>query len=133
MEKLKKLLKTKYTLEIAISFVMFVIAIYFHNFIEIIIYILYFLIFLELTRTVITFITEHRVIVRYLVDAAIIFILREFIINVVKINIQEFENWDQMFNNHVVINVMLLSYVLLFMFLLRFLANKTMMKGMPKL
>ncbi|CAA6806933.1 MAG: Unknown protein [uncultured Campylobacterales bacterium] len=124
----KSLLKDKYSVELVLSILAFIVAIYLDKVIEVVIYALYFLIFLELTRAILTFIREQRVIVRYLVDALIIFVLREFIINVVKINTQDLQHISDILKNSVGINTILLGGVLLFMFFVRYLSNNTMMK-----
>jgi len=60
--------------------------------IEIIIYALYFMIFLEIVRVLIGFIFDNRVKLRALIDIFIILALREFIVNVVKINKEDFNS-----------------------------------------
>ncbi len=91
---------------------------------------LYFIIFLEIVRAVANYIREQRVIISLLVDAFIILTLREFIVNVVKINDVSFANFDEVINNSININLMILSGVIVFLFLVRFLAVKTSQRNL---
>lgn len=71
-------------LELVIAISLFLSAFYFDP-IQVILKMLYFLIVLEITRMVVEYIksADHRVKIRYLVDASIIAVLREVIIFIV--------------------------------------------------
>jgi uncharacterized membrane protein (DUF373 family) len=108
-----------------IAVVLFTVAALTHTIVEFIIYMLYFIIFLEITRAVTSFIREQRVKIYLLIDASIVLTLREFIVNVVKINQIEASSATSYFSDHVNFNVLMFSGVLLFLFLIRYLAKKT--------
>ena len=108
-----------------IALILFTIAAMTDTIVEFIIYMLYFIIFLEITRAVTSFIREQRVKIYLLIDAFIVLVLREFIVNVVKINNIEATTASSFFSNVVNFNVLMFSGVLLFLFLLRYLAKKT--------
>jgi len=125
MKRSFDLLKNKFSLEMWIAVILFSIAAITNTIVEFIIYMLYFIIFLEITRAVTSFIREQRVKIFLLIDAFIILTLREFIVNVVKINNIEASTASTFFSNVVNFNVLMFSGVLLFLFLLRYLAKKT--------
>ena len=76
----------KLYIELSITAVLFVIALALDKLMDFIIYMLYFVIFLEIVRAVVNYVREQRVSMTLLVDAFIILALREFIVNVVKVN-----------------------------------------------
>ncbi|MEA2029149.1 MAG: hypothetical protein U9N49_09250 [Campylobacterota bacterium] len=125
MKRSINLLKNQFSLEMWIAVILFTIAALTNTIVEFIIYMLYFIIFLEITRAVTSFIREQRVKIFLLIDAFIILTLREFIVNVVKINNIEASTASSFFSNVVNFNVLMFSGVLLFLFLLRYLAKKT--------
>ena len=74
-----------------------------------------FIIFLEIVRAVVNYVREQRVTMSLLVDAFIILALREFIVNVVKINKEELNNIDALFSNAINYNLLiLLGFLFLF-------------------
>ena len=79
----------KLYIELSITSVLFLIALSLDKLMDFIIYMLYFIIFLEIVRAVVNYVREQRVALSLLVDAFIILALREFIVNVVKINKEE--------------------------------------------
>lgn len=121
----KNLLKNNFQLEVAIASVLFIIAIILGMIVDFIIYALYFMIFLEIVRALIGFIYENRVKLRILIDIFIILALREFIVNVVKINNENFTSIFDVFSSSTNFHVMIFSGVLVFLFGLRFLARVT--------
>jgi len=125
MKRSINLLQNQFSLEMWIAVILFTIATITHSIVEFIIYMLYFIIFLEITRAVISFVREQRVKIYLLIDAFIILVLREFIVNVVKINQIQAENVKAFFFDTVNFNILMFSGVLLFLFLLRYLAKKT--------
>lgn len=70
------------SLEVTLALIIFIFALFVSNPIAVIIDILYFIIILEVIRTVVEYVrsAEHRVKIRYLVDATIVATLREIII-----------------------------------------------------
>lgn len=125
MEKIKKYFKNNHTLEIGISIILFGIAVYLDRLMDFIIYMLYFIIFLEIIRAVISYVVDHTVDIRFLVDAFIILTLREFIVNIVKINKEDIYSINDLINNSINMNLMVLSGAILFLFLVRYLSIKT--------
>jgi uncharacterized membrane protein (DUF373 family) len=119
------LLTNHFSLEMWIAVILFTVATLTHTIVEFIIHMLYFIIFLEITRAVTSFVREQRVKIYLLIDAFIVLVLREFIVNVVKINQIEANNAHAFFTDAVNFNVLMFSGVLLFLFLIRFLAKKT--------
>jgi uncharacterized membrane protein (DUF373 family) len=113
-----------------IAAVLFLVALFFNMLMEFIIYMLYFIIFLEITRAVIDYIREQRVVLTTLVDAFIILGLRELIVNVVKINNEKLDSMDAVFANSLNWNILLISGVILFLLLVRYLSVKTTEKYM---
>ena len=124
-EKLKDIFYNKFYLEISIAILLFILAVAFFSIVEIIIYLLYFVILLEIVRAVIGFLREQRVRIWILVDASIVLTLRELIVNVVKVNKENLTNITDIFSNHTTINIFIFGVVLLFLFVLRFLAMHT--------
>ena len=90
--------------------------------VTIIIYLLYFIIMLEIVRAVMSFLREQRVQIRILIDAFIILTLREFIVNVVKINKEEINSLSDLLANSTNFHILVFTGVLLFLFILRWLA-----------
>ena len=89
---------------------------------DFIIYMLYFIIFLEIVRAVVNYIREQRVTLSLLVDAFIILALREFIVNVVKVNKEELTTIEAIFSSAVNYNLLILSGVILFLLVVRYLS-----------
>ncbi|GGD35642.1 hypothetical protein GCM10012288_06940 [Malaciobacter pacificus] len=117
--------KDKFYIEMTIASVLFLIALATNMLMEFIIYMLYFIIFLEIVRAVVNYIREQRVTMSLLVDAFIILALREFIVNVVKINVEELNSIEAIFESAVNYNLMILSGVILFLLLVRYLSVKS--------
>jgi len=122
MRKLKEFFYSKFYIELILASILFIVAISTSSMIEIIIGLLYFIIMLEIVRAVMSFLREKRIKIRILIDAFIILALREFIVNVVKINKENFSNIEAVFSSSVNFHIMIFSGVLLFLFLLRWLA-----------
>ncbi len=127
---IQKFYKQKLYIELIAATGLFVFALWTNSMIQFIIHMLYFIIFLEIVRAVANYIREQRVIISLLVDAFIILTLREFIVNVVKINDVSFANFDEVINNSININLMILSGIIVFLFLVRFLAVKTSQRNL---
>jgi len=125
MEKIKNILRDRFYLELVVATVVFIIASIFNIIVEFVIYVLYYMIFLELVRALMSFIKENRVRLRILIDASIILALREFIVNVVKINNESFGSIYDVFGSTTNYHVLIFSGVLVFLFALRFLAKMT--------
>jgi len=115
----------KQAIEIGVTIILFAIAIIFDALMTVIIYMLYFIIFLEIVKAVINYIKEKDVEVRFLINAFIILSLREFIVNVVKINEEKISSLDMLFSNHINMNLFILAGVIVFLFFIRYLAIKT--------
>ena len=122
MRKSKEFFYSKFYIELILASILFIVAISTSSMIEIIIGLLYFIIMLEIVRAVMSFLREKRIKIRILIDAFIILALREFIVNVVKINKENFSNIEAVFSSSVNFHIMIFSGVLLFLFLLRWLA-----------
>jgi uncharacterized membrane protein (DUF373 family) len=122
MRNLINFLHSKFYIELIIAVILFSMAVYLDSIVTIIIYMLYFIIFLEIVRAVMSFIREKRVQIRILIDAFIILALREFIVNVVKLNKEEFDSFDALFNSSTNFHILVFSGVIVFLFLLRYLA-----------
>ena len=105
----------KLYIELSIAGVLFFIALIMDKLMDFIIYMLYFIIFLEIVRAVVNYIREERVSLSLLVDAFIILALREFIVNVVKVN-------KAVFSSSVNINLLVLSGVIVFLLFIRYLS-----------
>ena len=125
MEKIKIFFQNRLHLEVFLAFVLLLIASIFGLIVELIIYALYFMIFLEIVRVLIGFVYDHRVKLRILIDIFIILALREFIVNVVKINKEDFNSIFDVFGSSVNFHILIFSGVLIFLFVLRFLAKIT--------
>ncbi len=108
-----------------IAIILFSIAVYTNNILEMIIYMLYFIIFLEIVRAVISYIVKDVVEIRFLVDAFIILTLREFIVNIVKINNEEINSFNELINSSLNLDLLILSSAILFLFFIRYLTIKT--------
>ncbi len=112
----------KLYIELTITSVLFLIALLLDRLMDFIIYMLYFIIFLEIVRAVVNYVREQRVALSLLVDAFIILALREFIVNVVKINKEELGSLDALFSSAVNFNLLILSGVIIFLLLVRYLS-----------
>jgi uncharacterized membrane protein (DUF373 family) len=121
-DKLTNFFHNKFYIEIIVASVLFFYAIASDNIINIIIYLLYFMIMLEIVRAVIGFIRENRVQIRILIDAFLILTLREFIVNVVKLNKEDIDSFSLLLSNSTNFHILIFSGVLVFLFLLRWLA-----------
>jgi uncharacterized membrane protein (DUF373 family) len=118
-------LKNKFYWEVIVAAILFVIALALDSIIQFIIWMLYFIIFLEIVRTVSGFIREQRVRVSPLINAFIVLALREFIVTVVKVNKEQADSFEAMFNSATNFHLLVFSGVLLFLFLLRYISYKT--------
>ena len=125
MEKIKMFFQHRLNLEVFLAAVLLLTASIFDLIMEVIIYALYFMIFLEIVRLLRGFIYENRVKLRILIDIFIILALREFIVNVVKINKEEFNSIVDVFASSTNYHILIFSGVLVFLFVLRFLAKVT--------
>ncbi|MCK9338125.1 MAG: phosphate-starvation-inducible PsiE family protein [Arcobacteraceae bacterium] len=123
--KFSRFFKDKLYIELIIATVLFSIALITNSLLEFIIYMLYFIIFLEIVRAVMSFIREQRVRIGILIDVFIILALREFIVNVVKINKEELNSFEALFNSPTNFHILIFSGVILFLFVLRYIAKKT--------
>ncbi|MFA9239356.1 MAG: hypothetical protein ACEQSQ_05595 [Candidatus Paceibacteria bacterium] len=112
----------KLYIELSIAGVLFFIALIMDKLMDFIIYMLYFIIFLEIVRAVVNYIREERVSLSLLVDAFIILALREFIVNVVKVNKEELSTFEAVFSSSVNINLLVLSGVIVFLLFIRYLS-----------
>lgn len=125
MTRFIKFFQDKFYIEIGIASILFVIALVMDMLMDFIIYMLYFIIFLEIVRAVVNYIREQKVVLALLVDAFIILALRELIVNVVKINTENINSLDALFSSSLNYNILIISGVILFLFIVRFLAVKT--------
>lgn len=112
----------KLYIELSITAVLFLIALVLDKLMDFIIYMLYFIIFLEIVRAVVNYIREQRVTLSLIVDAFIILALREFIVNVVKVNKEELATFEAIFSNAINFNLMILSGVIIFLLVVRYLS-----------
>ena len=112
----------KLYIELSIAGVLFLIALVLDMLMDFIIYMLYFIIFLEIVRAVVNYIREQRVTLSLLVDAFIILALREFIVNVVKVNKEELTSLEAIYSNGINYNLLMLSGVILFLLVIRYLS-----------
>ena len=119
IRKLKEFFYSKFYVELIVASILFVVAVATNSMIVIIIYLLYFIIMLEIVRAVMSFLREQRVKIRILIDAFIILTLREFIVNVVKINKEDINSFDALLANSTNFHILIFSGVLLFLFILR--------------
>ena len=120
-----KFFKQKFYAEILVASVLFITALSLGMLMDFIIYMLYFVIFLEIVRAVINYIREQRVVLSLLVDAFIILALREFIVNVVKINEEKLHTIDEILSSDLNFNLLILAGTILFLLLVRYLSVKT--------
>ena len=112
----------KLHIELTIAAVLFLIALVLDMLMDFIIYMLYFIIFLEIVRAVVNYIREERVSLSLLVDAFIILALREFIVNVVKVNKENLNTFEAIFTSSVNMNLLVLSGVIVFLLFIRYLS-----------
>ncbi|MCK5111473.1 MAG: phosphate-starvation-inducible PsiE family protein [Arcobacteraceae bacterium] len=125
MRRLKEFFYSKFYIELILASVLFLIAVFTNSMILIIIYLLYFIIMLEIVRAVMSFLREKRVKIGILIDAFIILTLREFIVNVVKINEEDINSLESLMANGTNFNIMIFGGVLMFLFILRWAAMFT--------
>ena len=112
----------KLYLELSVAAILFLVALALDKLMDFIIYMLYVIIFLEIVRAVANYIREQRVTLSLLVDAFIILALREFIVNVVKVNKEELTTIEAIFSSAVNYNLLILSGVILFLLVVRYLS-----------
>ena len=112
----------KLYIELSIAAVLFFVALVLDMLMDFIIYMLYFIIFLEILRAVVNYIREERVSLSLLVDAFIILALREFIVNVVKVNKENLNTFEAIFTSSVNMNLLVLSGVIVFLLFIRYLS-----------
>lgn len=117
--------RDKLYIELSIASALFLIALALDMLMDFIIYMLYFIIFLEIVRAVVNYIREQRVTLSLLVDAFIILALREFIVNVVKINKEELGTLEAVFSSPVNFNLLILSGVIFFLLIVRYMSVKS--------
>ena len=122
--------KDKLYIELSIASVLFLIALATNMLMDFIIYMLYFIIFLEIVRAVVNYIREERVALSLLVDAFIILALREFIVNVVKVNKENLATMADLFSSPINLNLFVLSGVIIFLLGVRFLSVRTSQRYM---
>lgn len=122
--------RDKFYIELIVAASLFLIALVLNMLMEFIIYMLYFIIFLEITRAVINYIREQRVVLTILVDAFIILALRELIVNVVKINNEKIESIDALLASSLNWNIMVIAGVVIFLLIVRYLSIKTSQRYM---
>jgi uncharacterized membrane protein (DUF373 family) len=122
----------KLYIELSITSVLFLIALAMDKLMDFIIYMLYFVIFLEIVRAVVNYVREQRVTMTLLVDAFIILALREFIVNVVKVNKEDLSSLSAIFSSPVNFNLLILSGVIIFLLLVRYLSIITSQRNVLK-
>ena len=122
IRKLKEFFYSKFYIELIVASMLFLVAVLTDSVVLIIIYLLYFIIMLEIVRAVMSFLREKRVKIRILIDAFIILTLREFIVNVIKINKEDITSFEMLLSNSTNFHILIFSGVLLFLFILRWLA-----------
>ncbi len=125
MRRFIRFFHDKFYIEVGVASILFFIALMMDMLMDFIIYMLYFIIFLEIVRAVVNYIREQKVVLALLVDAFIILALRELIVNVVKINTETIDSLDALFASSLNYNILIISGVIIFLFLVRFLAVKT--------
>lgn len=125
MKRFVRFFQDKFYIEIILASVLFLIAMSLNMMLEFIIYMLYFIIYLEIVRAVINYIREQRVVISFLVDAFIILALRELIVNLVKINNENINSVEALFSSSLNYNIMIISGVIIFLFIVRYLSIKT--------
>lgn len=117
--------RDKFYIELILAATLFFVALIFNMLMDFIIYMLYFIIFLEISRAVVNYIREQRVALALLVDAFIILALRELIVNLVKINNEKLDSIEALFASSLNWNILIISGVILFLFIVRYLAVRT--------
>ncbi len=126
MEKIKNMFFKNTYVEVFLALILFVIALKMDNIVDMVIYLLYFIIMLEIVSAVLSFIRDRRVKIRFLIDAFLILTLREFIVNVVKINNEQMDGGIKvLLESSINVHLLVFSGVLLFLFFLRWLAALT--------
>lgn len=125
MRRFMRFFQDKFYIEILLASALFLVALSLDMMLEFIIYMLYFIIYLEIVRAVINYIREQRVVISFLVDAFIILALRELIVNLVKINNEKIDSIEALWASSLNYNIMIISGVILFLFLVRYLSVKT--------
>lgn len=125
MRRFIRFFHDKFYIEVGLASLLFIIALMMNMLMEFIIYMLYFIIFLEIIRAVVNYIREQKVVLALLVDAFIILTLRELIVNVVKINEEEITSIEALFASNLNYNILIISGVIIFLFIVRYLAVKT--------
>ncbi|MEA3289828.1 MAG: hypothetical protein U9Q04_06550 [Campylobacterota bacterium] len=125
MRELNRFFHSKFYIELIVASTLFIVAIVTNSMITVIIYLLYFIIMLEIVRAVMSFLREQRVQIRILIDAFIILALREFIVNVVKINKEEIYSIEALLTSSTNFHILVFAGVLIFLFILRWLAMVT--------
>lgn len=123
--KIVELFNSRSYIEIIVAATLFIVAIFTDSVVSIIIHLLYFIILLELVRAVLNFIREKRIRIGILIDAFIILTLREFIVNVVKLNNEKIDSFEALFASNTHFHIVVFSGVLVFLFILRWLSYKT--------
>lgn len=122
IRRLKEFFYSKFYIELTVATILFIVAVATDSVVLVIIYLLYFIIMLEIVRAVMSFLRERRVQIRILIDAFIILTLREFIVNVIKINKEEISSFQDLLSSSTNFHILIFSGVLLFLFILRWLA-----------
>jgi len=125
MKRFIRFFQDKFYIEVGVASILFFIALMMDMLMDFIIYMLYFIIFLEIVRAVVNYIREQKVVLALLVDAFIILALRELIVNVVKINTETIDSLEALLSSSLNYNILIISGVILFLFIVRFLAVKT--------
>jgi len=115
----------KFYIELLVAVVLFITAIFTNSMVLIIINLLYFIIMLEIVRAVVGFLREQRVRIWLLIDAFIVLTLRELIVNVVKINKETITSTSELLANSTIYHIAIFGVVILFLFILRWLAMFT--------
>lgn len=132
MQRFVSFFRDKFYIELGVATILFIMAISLDMLMEFIIYMLYFIIFLEIVRAVINYIREQRVVLTILVDAFIILTLREFVVNVVKVNKEKLDSLDAVLSSAISFNLIILSAVILFLLVVRYFSIKTSQKYILK-
>ncbi|WP_417324798.1 hypothetical protein [Halarcobacter sp.] len=125
MRRFMRFFQDKFYIEILFASVLFLAAMALDMMLEFIIYMLYFIIYLEIVRAVVNYIREQRVVISFLVDAFIILALRELIVNLVKINNEKIDSIEALWASSLNYNIMIISGVIIFLFVVRYLSIKT--------
>jgi uncharacterized membrane protein (DUF373 family) len=121
-QTVKKFFENRFYIEITAAITLFAIAVATDSVIEIIINLLYFIIILEIVRALVGYLKENTFKTKFLIDASIILTLREFIVNVVKINNEQLTGIEALFASSVNYHILVFSGVLIFLFFLRWLS-----------